>query len=53
MESHLFDISNDSANFTKSDLGSDPADKTKIRGVSTEESLKHFSKLKTGGMINY
>lgn len=41
-----------SAHFRKSESGSEPADKTKISGVMTDESLKHFDKSNTGAIMN-
>ena len=52
IESHLLLIFYSSANFKKSATGSLPADNTKINGVTTVESLKHFSKSNVGGTVN-
>jgi len=41
-----------SANLRKSATGSEPADKIKINGVVTEESLNDFCKLNVGGIMN-
>lgn len=42
-----------SANFLKSATGSEPADKTKIKGVMVDESSKHLAKSKGGAITNY
>lgn len=39
MVSTFFDICMSSANFMKSEIGSDPAESTKIRGVTMVASL--------------
>jgi hypothetical protein len=35
----------------KSAMGSDPADRTKIRGIVIEESLNDFARLNVGGSM--
>jgi len=53
MESILLPIYCSSANLIKSATGSLPADKTKIRGVMIELSLKHLGKSNVGTIMNY
>jgi len=53
MESILLPIYYSSANLKKSATGSLPDDKTKIRGVIIELSLKHLAKSNVGTIINY
>jgi hypothetical protein len=52
MYSVLLVISSSSANFLKSATGSEPVLRTKIRGVTEDESLKQALILKVGGSIN-
>ena len=42
-----------SANLMKSPFGSEPVERTKIRGVMTEESRNPLAISNTGGIINY
>ena len=42
-----------SANLMKSPLGSVPVERTKIRGVETEESRNPLAISNTGGIMNY
>ena len=37
----------------RSETGSEPVDKTKIKGVITVESLKHLARSKVGGSTNF
>lgn len=51
--SYFLDIFISSANRLKSATGSDPGERTKIKGVVAEESLYDFATLKVGGIIYY
>jgi hypothetical protein len=46
------DIYISSANLRKSDIGSEPADNTNIRGVIIVASLKHLANSNVGAIIN-
>jgi len=48
----FLDILFSSANLVKSETGSEPGDSTKIKGVTSVESLKHLDKSNVGTMMN-